>query len=76
MIECTCQTEYYRPVFCDLDILKYALNTEAKNIFSKIKFIFKANIKKYFLSFINKKQWLSGSVSDWCNNNDFYKHLN
>ena len=24
-----------RPVFCDLDILKYALNTEAKNIFSK-----------------------------------------
>ena len=68
-----------RPVFCDLDILKYALNTEAKNIFSKGvgKILLRQTAKKYFnSSFINrKKQWLSGSVSDWCANNDIWGHL-
>lgn len=68
-----------RPVYCDLDILKYALNTDVKNIFKKGlgKILLRQIAKKYFDStFIyRKKQWLSGSVSDWCANYDIWGKL-
>ena len=65
-----------RPVYCDLDILNYALNTNTKNIFFNGvgKILLKKTAEKYFdHSFIyRKKQWLSGPVSNWCADYDIW----